>query len=390
MTTNDYVSIFISYASEDSEKVHPFYPMLTKAGAKVWMDKENLLPGQDWEFAIRKAIRDSDFFLIFLTNNSVTKRGFLQKEIKVALDVWDEKLPDDVFLIPIRLDDCVMPDSLVKFQRIDIFNNQEINQENSNFTKLIEGIVFGAEKLGKKLIQSNNDYQLLTKRIQEISRTKYFYEIEVTYPQLESLKQYSYDDVNNFLCEDINDVILDFRTYAIEESGSRRKLGDINSNIDLHELWINHEIHWSDNSLLSLEYSIFTLTPTMAHPNWGTITYNLKLPDLEVVRIQDLFRQKSNYLDVISELCIKELREQTGEHDKDALTDFVLPDLGSVIEILSDYYLTEKYLVIVFHSRVWPHALGRKDVQIPYSKLAGLISETSVISRFLHNQEYIR
>lgn len=383
MTNEDYVSIFISYASEDFEKVHPFYPMLKKAGAKVWMDKENLLPGQDWEFAIRKAIRDSDFFLIFLTNKSMNKRGFLQKEIKLALDMWDEKLPDDIFLIPIRLDNCIMPDSLAKFHRIDIFNDEEINQDNLKIGKLIEGIEFGAEKLGKKLIQFNNDYQVLTKKIQEMSRTKYFYEIEATYPQLERLKQNSYDEVNNFLFEDINNVIIDFRKYAIEESSGRRKLGNKSSDINLHELWINHEIHWSDNSLLSLEYSIFTLTPTMPHPNWGTITYNLKLPDLEIVGIQDLFKLKSNYLDVISELCIKELREHTGEHDKDALTDFFSPGVGSEIEILSDYYLTEKSLVIVFHSRLWPHAYGRKDVQIPYNLLVGLISETSVISRFL-------
>ena len=33
---------------------------------------------------------------------SVNQRGFLQSEIRQALEVWKEKLPDDIYLIPVR------------------------------------------------------------------------------------------------------------------------------------------------------------------------------------------------------------------------------------------------------------------------------------------------
>jgi hypothetical protein len=65
------------------------------------MDKKDILPGERWKSSIRKAVRDSDFFLACLSANSINKRGWIQKEIKDALDIWQEKLEDDIYLIPV-------------------------------------------------------------------------------------------------------------------------------------------------------------------------------------------------------------------------------------------------------------------------------------------------
>ena len=37
--------------------VRGLYIRLTKDGVDAWLDKEKLLPGQDWELEIRKAVR---------------------------------------------------------------------------------------------------------------------------------------------------------------------------------------------------------------------------------------------------------------------------------------------------------------------------------------------
>ena len=55
------------------------------------MDEINLVPGQDWAIEIKKAVRRSDFVLVCLSASAVTKNGFVQKEIRFALDVADEK-----------------------------------------------------------------------------------------------------------------------------------------------------------------------------------------------------------------------------------------------------------------------------------------------------------
>jgi TIR domain len=58
-----------------------------------WLDEEELLPGQEWAREIPRALQTSDFILIFLSRNSVAKRGYVQREMKLALDAWQE-LPE--------------------------------------------------------------------------------------------------------------------------------------------------------------------------------------------------------------------------------------------------------------------------------------------------------
>lgn len=113
--------IFLSYANEDQKEVEKLYDDLSSAGFKPWMDKKDILPGEKWKLSIRKAIRDSDFFVVCLSSNSVNKRGFLQKEIRAALDILDEMLDSDIYLIPMRLEDCEVPEGLRDLQWVDLF-----------------------------------------------------------------------------------------------------------------------------------------------------------------------------------------------------------------------------------------------------------------------------
>jgi formylglycine-generating enzyme required for sulfatase activity len=131
--------VFLSYAREDREKVERLYQKLSGAGFKPWMDTKDILPGEIWKSSIQKAIRSSDFFLACLSANSVSKRGFLQREIKDALDVWQEMLGSDIYLIPVRLDDCDVPESLRDFQWVNLF-------EEDGWTRLVKAIQGGIER----------------------------------------------------------------------------------------------------------------------------------------------------------------------------------------------------------------------------------------------------
>ena len=113
--------VFLSYAREDEEQVRRLYRQLTEAGFDPWLDKEDILPGEQWLESIQSAIEAADFFAACLSPNSVTKRGVLQKEINQALDVWEGMLPDDIYLIPICLTPCELPERLARFQGVDWF-----------------------------------------------------------------------------------------------------------------------------------------------------------------------------------------------------------------------------------------------------------------------------
>lgn len=114
--------IFISYAREDVAVAKKLYGDLKRAGADPWLDSENLLPGQDWELEIRKAVRECSYFLAIISVHSVEKQGYVQKEIRLALDVLDELPPGKVFVIPARLDDSKPAhEKLSKIHWVDLF-----------------------------------------------------------------------------------------------------------------------------------------------------------------------------------------------------------------------------------------------------------------------------
>jgi hypothetical protein len=105
--TNIQSRVFISYAHEDVESALKIYEQLKAIeGISPWFDKESLLPGMRWRPAIKKAIRESDFFLALLSKRSTAKRGYVQKEMKEALEIWQQFPEDRPYLIPIRLEQC--------------------------------------------------------------------------------------------------------------------------------------------------------------------------------------------------------------------------------------------------------------------------------------------
>jgi len=138
----DQVQIFISYAREDQQRIKELYRKLLAAGYQPWLDREHILPGQKWEPVIKQALERSDFALVCLSAKSINKRGFLQKEIKKALEHAQEKLEDDVWLIPARLDDCDVPDGLSNIQWVDLF-------EDDGFDQLLRALEFQLKKEGK-------------------------------------------------------------------------------------------------------------------------------------------------------------------------------------------------------------------------------------------------
>jgi formylglycine-generating enzyme required for sulfatase activity len=114
-------NVFLCHASEDKAIIRGLYQNLTDEGVDVWLDEEKLLPGQDWKAEISKALRNTNAIIVCLSNQSVLKEGFVQKEIKIALDIADEKPEGTIFLIPAKLEDCAVPERLSGIQYVELF-----------------------------------------------------------------------------------------------------------------------------------------------------------------------------------------------------------------------------------------------------------------------------
>jgi hypothetical protein len=114
--------IFLCHASEDKAQVREVYHRLRVIdGFEPWLDEENLLPGQDWDYEIKKALKASDFILIFLSRSSVAKRGYVQREMKMALDAWQELPEGTIHTVPVRLDDCDVPEDFRRYHWANLF-----------------------------------------------------------------------------------------------------------------------------------------------------------------------------------------------------------------------------------------------------------------------------
>ncbi len=113
--------VFLCHASQDKPAVRELYHRLAKDGFQPWLDEEDLLAGHKWEVEIPRAVRGADVVLVCLSRGSVNKEGYVQKEIKFALDAADEKPEGTIFLIPFRLEDCPVPGRLSQWQWVDFF-----------------------------------------------------------------------------------------------------------------------------------------------------------------------------------------------------------------------------------------------------------------------------
>ena len=180
--------IFMAHASEDKAYVRQLYHKLKNNGLEPWLDEENLLPGVNWDNNIKEAIRNSRFFLMVLSSNSVSKSGYIQKELRMALKELEQKASDVIYFIPALIEDVELPNitvgtiNLTDYQAAKIYNDegqqklieylrQQVNivvkvkrKENPTFKKLkteiSKGQIESALEKIREYVQLKDNYML--------------------------------------------------------------------------------------------------------------------------------------------------------------------------------------------------------------------------------------
>ncbi len=111
---------FISYASEDLHIAQTLYRRLREFGLRPWMDKpprpyqlEGLKPGELWEDRLRDAISSAKYFIPLFSEISVQKTGYVQSEFRQALSRLAQIPAGEIFVIPIRIEDCEIPSARI-------------------------------------------------------------------------------------------------------------------------------------------------------------------------------------------------------------------------------------------------------------------------------------
>lgn len=136
-------NVFISYVRENSGEVDKIYEELKSRGVNVWLDKHDIYPGQRWKDVIRKAIGNGSYFVACFSSAYFQKdKTYMNEELVLAIEELRLRPSDRTWFIPLRLDECKIPDraigageTLSDIQFVDMYENW-----NKGIEKLIKTI----------------------------------------------------------------------------------------------------------------------------------------------------------------------------------------------------------------------------------------------------------
>ncbi len=186
--------VFLCHSKVDKDAVRDLYQHLVPDGISPWFDEEDLVPGQDWEVVIKKAVQNSDVVLVCLSKASVARRGFAQKEIRLALDVADEQPEGAIYLIPLKLEECEIPDRLKKWQWVELSHP-------SGYQKLINALRSRSVDAGIQFPSTPNEEEETKKNaaIAKFVGSRSFRDAKLNFAEIRKFEQLSREQVERIL-----------------------------------------------------------------------------------------------------------------------------------------------------------------------------------------------
>ncbi len=201
--------VFLCHASQDKPVVRELYQRLNAEGwIDPWLDEVNLLPGQDWRLEIEKSVENSDVVIACLSNTSVNKEGFVQREIRYAVSVALDKPEDTIFVVPLLLEICDVPRSIQKFHWVEYFGESK----DEKYKALLLALELRRDQIAKREMMEQNRKEAEERiRIEAENREKYGKEL-VTGKTAEK------PDKSTISYAGVNEVnVRSFKTYNLIE-----------------------------------------------------------------------------------------------------------------------------------------------------------------------------
>ena len=212
--------------------------------------------------------------------------------------------------------------------------------------------------------------RITPKVIKEANKGKH-YTVDAEYPQIEGDARF--DNFNREARSVITKDVAAFKTAetsAEADTGSETPAETLDSTLD-----IRYEIRRATDDLISVEFTEGSYERGAAHGNSNTTVINYDVKHGKKLALADLFNPKSNFLNLISAYCIKDLRDQA-KKDKDSMLDEEMMKSGASprADNYQAWAITKKGLWITFDPyQVAAYAAGPQFVLVPYSALKDII-----------------
>jgi len=135
---------FLCHSKRDKKAIRRLYTKLVRDNVKVWFDEKELLPGESWALLIQSNVQDSDVVLICLSHAAINNKGYIHKEIQLALDIAQLQPEGSIFIVPVRLEECEIPQRLQKYQWSNLF-------QRGGYARLLSSLKERASELSRDL-----------------------------------------------------------------------------------------------------------------------------------------------------------------------------------------------------------------------------------------------
>lgn len=310
------LKVFLSYASEDRELVRPFFGRLKNLGFDPWMDVEKLLPGQQWAGAIDKGLREANVVILFISPRSVDKRGFVQREAKDALENLRLKRPDDIYLLPLILEKCEVPESIRT-----ILQHIDISTPNA-WDAVLKSLQLAAQQ--QKIVVMSGDahgpYRVFSGAIKERKKGAPGHDIDVVFPRFvsESLPLAAHE-LTSFFEGRAVETTYKSRVKPWEQTPEDFPLFSENLDEDDQDFSWNMNGRWetfgvitATDRFLSVVIHVSWYGARAAHPNHFFETFNFAVHENSLldVPLDALFVNWSVAAPALSEICIREITRE--------------------------------------------------------------------------------
>jgi hypothetical protein len=216
----------------------------------------------------------------------------------------------------------------------------------------------------------------LDERKEERENKKLRYEIDTAMPQLagagDARVEKFHQAVTNLVAPRTGEFKKVVDETAREEAAAKQ---DAKSSLPPNSLSVSYEVTAANKDFISVLFSFHEYLGG-AHPNTITESFNYDLNRNAPVSLADLFTPNSNYLKVISDYAIKELKKL------DTVSG-VENGAGPKIGNFHSWNITPTGLKITFDPyQVGPYAAGPHEVVVPYSVLKPIIRQDGLLAQF--------
>jgi Protein of unknown function (DUF3298)/Deacetylase PdaC len=224
------------------------------------------------------------------------------------------------------------------------------------------------------------EVEIISKPIKE-SNKKLKYEVAAYYPQITGSTNPNVEKLNQILHALVTRKVAEFRKEMASKEGEEpRPEGSMGSDIN-----IGYSVELAQDDLASMKFNVGSYYQGAAHPNSYSEVVNYDLKNGKQLKLADLFKPESKFLQEISKYCIDDLKKQSKAKGANTLLEegTIKSGAAPTTKNYQSWTITRKGLGINFDAyQVAPYAAGPQFVLVPYSSIKELINPEGPIGQF--------